>query len=41
MLPDFLNQQPKEIQQVYQIAAMNYELLLSIPCYCGCGESAG
>ncbi len=41
VLPDFLNQQPKEIQQVYQIAAMNYELLQSIPCYCGCGDSAG
>lgn len=40
-LPKFLDKQPLQIRQVYQIAAEYAELLQWIPCYCGCGESAG
>ncbi|WP_028399987.1 PCYCGC motif-containing (lipo)protein [Ectobacillus panaciterrae] len=40
-LPKFLSSQPEQVQQIYTIAGQNYELLASIPCYCGCGESAG
>ncbi|MBO9128816.1 PCYCGC motif-containing (lipo)protein [Bacillus sp. 165] len=41
MLPSFLSNQPEQIQNIYQIAGQNHELLSWIPCYCGCGESAG
>ncbi|MFD2370183.1 PCYCGC motif-containing (lipo)protein [Brevibacillus sp. GCM10020057] len=40
-LPKFLDNQDPVIVQSYKIAAANRELLKSIPCYCGCGESAG
>jgi len=40
-LPAFLANQDPVIVQSYQIAAANRELLTSIPCYCGCGDSAG
>lgn len=40
-LPSFLNGLDPQIRQVYQIAAQNEALLSWIPCYCGCGESAG
>lgn len=39
--PAFLNNQVKQIGLVYQLAAQNTDLLQWIPCYCGCGESAG
>jgi len=41
ILPSFLDGQQKIVRQVYQLAAQNAELLEWIPCYCGCGESAG
>jgi hypothetical protein len=41
VLPSFLINQRTEIRQVYQIAAENIDVLQWIPCYCGCGESAG
>lgn len=40
-LPSFLNNQDPQIIEAYKIAGANRELLKSIPCYCGCGESAG
>jgi hypothetical protein len=40
-LPSFLDNLDPQIKAAYQIAAANHELLQSIPCYCGCGESAG
>ncbi|MGM0921515.1 MAG: PCYCGC motif-containing (lipo)protein [Bacillota bacterium] len=40
-LPSFLNDQPDEIKTLYAAAAKHEELLSYMPCYCGCGESAG
>ena len=40
-LPKFLDNQDPVIVESYKVAAANRELLKSIPCYCGCGESAG
>ncbi|MCS7459048.1 PCYCGC domain-containing protein [Paenibacillus doosanensis] len=40
-LPTFLDKQRPEIKQAYQIAASTLDVLKWIPCYCGCGESAG
>jgi hypothetical protein len=41
VIPSFLTDKSKQIQQVYGLAAENTELLQWIPCYCGCGGSAG
>lgn len=41
VLPEFLNDKPEEMQNVYTAVAKNKELLENIPCYCGCGESVG
>nr|WP_307439718.1 PCYCGC motif-containing (lipo)protein [Bacillus sp. V2I10] len=41
VLPSFLNDQPDEIKTLYTAAAKHEELLSYMPCYCGCGESAG
>jgi len=40
-LPTFLDNVDPQIKEVYKIAGENWELLQWIPCYCGCGESAG
>ncbi|TYR81588.1 hypothetical protein FZC66_07060 [Priestia megaterium] len=40
-LPEFLNEKPETMKTIYAAAAENKELLENIPCYCGCGESAG
>lgn len=40
-LPVFLNSQSEQIRQVYTLAGAASEVLQWIPCYCGCGESAG
>lgn len=40
-LPSFLSAQEVQVQKIYQLAAQNVDLLKNIPCYCGCGESAG
>ncbi|WP_400164352.1 PCYCGC motif-containing (lipo)protein [Brevibacillus sp. TJ4] len=40
-LPSFLDNQDPVVVESYKIAAANFELLSTIPCYCGCGESAG
>lgn len=41
VLPVFLQKKDENIQTVYSAAAASRTLLESIPCYCGCGESAG
>ncbi|MFF2175419.1 PCYCGC motif-containing (lipo)protein [Lysinibacillus sp. NPDC058147] len=41
VLPSFLNNKSEDIRLVYQIAGQSTEILEWIPCYCGCGESAG
>ncbi|MFC3885174.1 PCYCGC motif-containing (lipo)protein [Bacillus songklensis] len=40
-LPKFLADKPDDMKILYQAAAQHQELLENIPCYCGCGESAG
>ncbi|HWO96826.1 MAG TPA: PCYCGC motif-containing (lipo)protein [Bacillus sp. (in: firmicutes)] len=40
-LPKFLAAKPDDMKVLYQAAAKHQELLENIPCYCGCGESAG
>ncbi|UVI32255.1 PCYCGC domain-containing protein [Paenibacillus spongiae] len=40
-LPAFLDGASEMIVVSYKTAAANRDLLKSIPCYCGCGESAG
>lgn len=41
ILPSFLDKQHEEIRLVYQAAGQAVEILQWMPCYCGCGESAG
>lgn len=41
VLPSFLDNKSKDLRLVYQIAGQSTEILEWIPCYCGCGESAG
>lgn len=40
-LPSFLDEVDPQVKEIYQIAAKHHALLQWIPCYCGCGESAG
>ncbi|SOC21850.1 uncharacterized protein with PCYCGC motif [Ureibacillus xyleni] len=39
--PKFLDSQSEEIRLVYAAAGQASDILQWIPCYCGCGESAG
>lgn len=41
VLPGFLKDKSEDMKVIYADAAQNKELLEKIPCYCGCGESAG
>ena len=41
VLPEFLEKQPENMQLIYQAAAKANDVLQWMPCYCGCGESAG
>lgn len=41
VLPTFLDNQTDLIRAAYQIAGQAPEVLEWMPCYCGCGESAG
>lgn len=41
VLPTFLDKADQQIKFAYIKAAQNNELLQSMPCYCGCGVSAG
>jgi hypothetical protein len=36
-LPDFVQDAPPQVQEAYQFAAANAEILQQMPCYCGCG----
>lgn len=40
-LPTFLNGKSDELRTIYALAAQVKDVLPWIPCYCGCGESAG
>ncbi|QGG55053.1 PCYCGC motif-containing (lipo)protein [Paenibacillus sp. B01] len=40
-LPSFLDPLSPSIKTAYSVAASVSDVLPSIPCYCGCGESAG
>ncbi|MGM0835050.1 MAG: PCYCGC motif-containing (lipo)protein [Bacillota bacterium] len=40
-LPAFLDQKSDDIKIIYAAAAKHQEVLEHIPCYCGCGTSAG
>lgn len=41
VLPKFLEKQPENMQLIYQAAAKANDVLKWMPCYCGCGDSAG
>jgi hypothetical protein len=41
VLPSFLKGQSEQIRMVYEAAGKSIDILKWIPCYCGCGESAG
>jgi hypothetical protein len=41
ILPNFMDGKPEAMRVVYEAAAKSADLLEWIPCYCGCGESAG
>lgn len=41
VLPSFLDGQQQMIRNAYLIAGQSTDVLEWIPCYCGCGESAG
>jgi hypothetical protein len=38
MMPPEVQDAPVVVQQAYQYAAANADILSQIPCYCGCGE---
>ena len=40
-MPTFLDNATPKIKNAYLVASQNIDLLKSMPCYCGCGESAG
>lgn len=40
-LPAFLDGQHEVLVQAYQVAAQYADVIEYMPCYCGCGESAG
>lgn len=40
-LPTFMEEKPEDMHTIYMAAAKNKDLLENIPCYCGCGDSAG
>ncbi|PAQ13424.1 hypothetical protein CD798_15135 [Bacillaceae bacterium SAOS 7] len=40
-MPNFLQDKDDQMKTIYLAAAKNPEVLESMPCYCGCGDSAG
>jgi hypothetical protein len=36
-LPEFVRGAPPQVREAYRFAIANRELLVAIPCYCGCG----
>ncbi|WP_342599322.1 PCYCGC motif-containing (lipo)protein [Psychrobacillus sp. FSL H8-0483] len=41
VLPTFLDNQSEDMKLVYQVSAKAHDVLKWMPCYCGCGDSAG
>ncbi|EGQ26422.1 hypothetical protein HMPREF9372_1573 [Sporosarcina newyorkensis 2681] len=41
ILPSFLDDKPEDMRMVYQVAGKATDVLEYMPCYCGCGDSAG
>jgi len=41
VLPAFLDNQSEDMKLVYQVSAKAQDVLKWMPCYCGCGDSAG
>ena len=41
ILPEQVRNRPVETRDAYRFAVLNRDVLKYIPCYCGCGESAG
>lgn len=41
ILPAFLDNKSEDMKNLYTVVAKHQALLEKIPCYCGCGESAG
>ena len=41
VLPSFLDNKPEDMRLVYQVAGTATDIIEWMPCYCGCGESAG
>lgn len=41
ILPSFLDDKPEDMRLVYQVAGTATDIIEWMPCYCGCGESAG
>lgn len=41
VLPSFLDDKPEDMRLIYQVAGKATDILEYMPCYCGCGESAG
>lgn len=39
--PDFVLRAGAEIQRLYEFQVLNGELMRYMPCFCGCGQSAG
>jgi len=37
-MPDNVKSAPTTVQQAYQFAAANPDVMKQIPCYCGCGS---
>lgn len=37
-MPDEVKNAPVNVQQAYQFAVANPELIKNMPCYCGCGD---
>lgn len=41
VLPAFLDEQSEDMKLIYQASAKAHDVLKWMPCYCGCGDSAG
>lgn len=41
ILPTFLDDKPEDLRLIYQVAGTATDIIEWMPCYCGCGESAG
>ena len=38
-MPDEVKSAPQVVQQAYQFAAANPDIMQHVPCYCGCGAA--